>query len=111
MRAIGAAPEVRGVVIAAYGVGTVPSGRSELSDAIRCLSSSDTEVLVVTQHGGRVDLEAYKNSTLFCESGAIEGGSMRIEAAVPKLMHALAVYEDRAERAAYLTRDVAGEHA
>jgi L-asparaginase len=111
VRALATAPQVRGVVIAAYGVGTIPSGRGELADAIRSLSSSDTEVMVVTQHGGRVDLEAYRNSIVLCESGAIAGGSMRIEAAVPKLMHALAVFEDREERAAYLTRDVAGEHA
>jgi L-asparaginase/Glu-tRNA(Gln) amidotransferase subunit D len=45
------------------------------------------------------------------DAGAIEGGEMRAEAAVPKLMHALAVFEDRAERRAWLGSDVAGELA
>jgi len=34
---------------------------------------------------------------------------MRVEAAVPKLMHALAVHSDRAARRSYLEGDAAGE--
>ena len=41
----------------------------------------------------------------------IEGGAMRIEAAVPKLMVALARSSDRAERRAWLLEDLAGERA
>ena len=109
--ALARAPELRGVVVAALGVGTMPSRRPALTEAVKRLRTAGLDVLVVTQHGGRADLEAYANSGLLRDIGAVSGGTMRIEAAVPKLMHALAVFDDPAMRAAYLKRDVAGEHA
>lgn len=103
--------DVRGVVLAAFGVGTIPTRDPALGAAIRQLREADIDVLVVTQHGGRVNLGAYRNSATLREAGAISGGSMRVEAAVPKLMHALAVFDDPDQRRAYIERDVAGEQA
>ncbi|MEZ4236021.1 MAG: asparaginase [Myxococcota bacterium] len=102
-----AAPHLRGVVLAAFGVGTVPDDGTAraVADAV----DRGVEVVVTTQWGGVVDLGLYRNSQRLREAGAIDGGQMRIEAAVPKLMHALAVLPDREARAAYLLRDVAGE--
>ena len=100
---------LRGIVLAAYGVGTVPARDGRLAAVLREASQAGVEVLVVTQHGGLVSLGMYRNSQALAESGAIAGGKMRVEAAVPKLMHALAVHSDRAARRAYLEGDAAGE--
>jgi L-asparaginase len=98
-------------VLAAFGVGTVPVRARSLAPVLRRAVDGGIDVLVVTQRGGVVDLGMYKNSTVLADAGAIAGGEMRIEAAVPKLMHALAAFPERAARRAYLERDVAGELA
>ena len=100
---------LRGLVFAAYGVGTIPTRDKAFGQAIRWAVDSGIEVLVVTQHGGIVDLGMYRNSQILEAAGAITGGKMLVEAAIPKLMHALACFPDRSERRAYLERDVAGE--
>jgi L-asparaginase len=101
--------DVRGVVVAAYGVGTVPTQERNLAPVLAAAAGRGVEVLVVTQHGGLVDLSMYRNSKALADLGAVSGGKMRVEAAVPKLMHALAAFPDRAERRAWLASDVAGE--
>jgi L-asparaginase len=102
-------PDVRGVVLACFGVGTIPA--NGIASVVRDAITRGVEVVVTTQWGGVVDLGAYRNSEPPREAGALEGGEMRIEAAVPKLMHALAAFETRAERHGWLTADVAGERA
>jgi L-asparaginase len=102
-------PSLRGVVFAAFGVGTVPD--NGIGAVIREAVERGIEVLVTTQWGGLVDLPAYRNSEVLRDAGAIEGGEMRIEAAVPKLMVALASWPDRASRRAFLLTDVAGERS
>jgi L-asparaginase len=101
----------RGIVLAAFGVGTLPTRVRALAPPLARAIAGGVEVLVVTQHGGVVDLSLYQNSQALLEAGAIAGGEMRIEAATAKLMHALAAYPDRAARRAYLERDVAGERS
>lgn len=103
------AGDLRGVVLAAFGVGTVPD--NGLSEVVRRATEAGIDVLVATQWGGNIDLGAYRNSLGLRDAGAIEAGEMRIEAAVPKLMHALATRPDRAARRAFLLEDVAGERA
>jgi L-asparaginase len=102
-------PTLRGLVIAAFGVGTVPAQvraiAPQLGEAVR----RGMEIIVVTQRGGKVDLMAYQSSAGLAEAGCLPGGTMHVEAAVPKLMHALARFDDRAARHGYLLRDVAGE--
>lgn len=100
---------LRGLVLAAYGVGTAPTSVRPIAPAIARAVDAGVEVLVVTQSTGNVDLRMYKNSQPLADAGALEGGQMRSEAAVAKLAHALAISDDRDERAAYLRRDVAGE--
>ncbi|MEQ1500793.1 MAG: asparaginase [Myxococcota bacterium] len=100
-------PTIRGVVLAAFGVGTIPD--NGLSDVVRDAVERGVEIVVTTQWGGVVDLEVYRNSQALRDAGAIPGGEMRIEAAVPKLMYALASFPDRPTRRAWLARDAAGE--
>lgn len=99
----------RGLVLAAFGSGTVPTKHRALSPVIGRAVAAGVEVLVVTQSSGLVDLQLYENSRRLADLGAVSGGRMRVEAAVPKLMHALAIHDDRDARQAYLARDVAGE--
>lgn len=99
----------RGLVLAAFGSGTVPTRQKSLGPAVQRAVAAGTEILVVTQSYGRVELDLYQNSRHLAAAGAISAGSMLVEAAVPKLMHALAVFARRVERQRYLTRDVAGE--
>src|SRR5262245_42181405 len=107
MVAAPAAP--RGIVLAALGVGTIPMSARALAPAIRRAVDAGIEVLVCTQRGGPVDLMLYPNSRVLLDAGATSGGAMRIEAAVPKLMHALAAFDDPGERRLWLATDVAGE--
>jgi L-asparaginase len=99
----------RGLVVAAYGVGTVPRVTRALGPVIRRAVDGGTEVVVVTQRGGVIDLDLYENSRALADAGAVAGGQMRIEAATVKLMQALARFDDRASRRLWLTTDVAGE--
>jgi L-asparaginase len=102
--------DVRGVVLAAFGSGTVPSaGTPPLVEVVARLVEHGTDVLVVTESAGEVNLGLYRNSRSLSDAGAISGGKMRIEAALTKLMHGLGTYDDVFERRAYLTGDVAGE--
>ena len=100
---------LRGLVLAAFGMGTAPQGERAIAPVVRRAVDNGIDVVVVSQRGGGVRLGAYRNAELLAEAGAIGGGEMLVEAAVPKLMHALAVHDDRAVRRAWLERNVAGE--
>ena len=102
-----ARPGLRGVVLAAFGAGTVPD--KGVAPVIADAVERGVDVVVVTQRAGATDLALYPNSRSLRDAGAIPGGAMRVEAAVPKLMHALAAYPNRTARRAYLLQDVAGE--
>jgi L-asparaginase len=101
----------RGIVLAAFGVGTVPNNHRALAPVVRRAVDGGVEVVVVTQRGGIVELGMYENSKALADAGAVPGGEMRIDAATAKLMHALAKFSDRAERRRWLMTDVAGELA
>src|SRR5262249_58556866 len=80
----------RGLVLAAFGVGTVPVRGRALAPVVKRAVDGGVEVLVVTQRGGIVDLSLYKNSMVLAEAGAVPGGELRVGAAVGQVMHALA---------------------
>ncbi|WP_158542327.1 asparaginase [Lujinxingia litoralis] len=100
---------LRGLVLAAYGMGTIPAREPDMTAFVRRAVASGVEVLVITQAAGRIDLGLYENSRRLADAGAIGGGGLHGEAAVTKMMHALANFEAREERRAYLQSDVAGE--
>ncbi len=104
------APGLRGVVLAAYGTGTVPTSEQKIAEAVGRAVDRGITVLVTTQSAGNVDLGLYKNSIPLQEAGAVGGGRMRTEAAVAKLMHGLATVPDPNQLREYLAEDVAGEH-
>lgn len=101
----------KGIIVAGFGAGTVPREKGSLAPAVRRATDLGIEVVVITQSFGSVDLSLYQNSRQLAEARAISGGRMNLEAAVPKLMHALALFSDRDERRAYLQQNIAGELA
>lgn len=110
--ALGILPEVRGLVVEAYGAGNFPSskelGRS-LTPLFERAQARGVPVLVVSQaHRNGVDLSQYESGNAARTYGAISGGDMTVSAAVVKLMHGLATQSGDALRK-YLQRSVAGE--
>ena len=76
---------------------------------MRQAHDAGVEVLAITPSAGTVDFGLYQNSRSLLDAGVIPGGRMCIEAATTKLMHALAIYEERDMRRTYLAWNVAGE--
>ncbi len=105
-------PELRGVVLRAFGTGNAP-GDQELLDLIgRAASQPDPKtVLTVTQCiEGQVELGLYASSTALLEEGVIGGFDLTPEAALAKLMWTLANYE-RGDIRTQLMLDQRGEQS
>lgn len=101
--------EIQGVVLVAFGLGTIPTHTRDLAPALRALTDAKIPLLVITQSTGSVALGRYQNSLELLDMGAISGGAMQLEAATTKLMHALAISADLQQRRRYLEWNVAGE--
>ncbi len=103
----------RGVVLSALGVGNAPAATQPLAPIVAELTSRGLVVLVVTQAwAGAVDLDRYENGARLHRAGALSGGDLSVEAAITKLMHALALFpNDVAAQQNYLLRDVVGERS
>ncbi|MEO0078127.1 MAG: asparaginase [candidate division WOR-3 bacterium] len=77
---------LRGVVLMAYGAGTVPATPSVLRE-IEAAVRRGVIALAVTQcGGGQVDLERYEASTRLLDAGVLSGVDITPEAALVKLM-------------------------
>lgn len=98
-----------GIVLIPFGVGTVPCAQSDIAPFVAKATAQGIDVLIANASVGKIDLPLYENSQVLLDAGAISGGEMRMEAALVKLMHACATYEDRTERHEYLRWNVAGE--
>lgn len=112
--ALGILPQVKGLVLEAYGAGNFPSskelGRS-LTPVFERAAELDVPVLVISQAPRNgVDLSLYQSGNRARAAGAISGGDMTVSAAVVKLMHGLAHHRGDALRK-YLQRSVAGERS
>lgn len=107
-------PQLKGLVIEAYGAGNFPSskelGRS-LTPVFASAQKLGVPVLVVSQAPRNgVDLSIYESGNQARTFGAIGAGDMTVSAAVVKLMHGLAHHQGDALRR-YLERSVAGERS
>jgi L-asparaginase len=92
----------RGLVIEAYGAGTVP--------ALELPVGPDAVVVAVSQClDGRVDLGAYASGAPLVAAGAVGGLDMTTEAAYAKLVVLLAEGRPAAEVRALMARDLCGE--
>jgi L-asparaginase len=103
------APPISGLVLEAYGAGTMPDGDPEFLAALAD-GASRVAVIVVSQCvDGRVDLGAYAVSAPLVAAGAVGGLDMTTEAAYAKLVVLLSEGHGVNEVRALMTQDLAGE--
>ncbi len=106
LRAAMAAP-AKGLVLEAYGAGTVPDTDREF---VAALAERGVVVTVVSQcTDGRVDLSAYKTSAPLIAAGAVGGLDMTTEAAYTKLVVLLSEGRAPDEVRELMATDLAGE--
>lgn len=103
---------VRGLVLEAYGTGTLPHLEGSLIPALREARDRGVPVLVVSQcHHGAVDLARYEGGAEAAAAGAVSGGEMTVESALAKMMIGIGRHGTGEALVEFLQRDVAGERA
>ena len=104
------AEPTRGLILEAYGAGTVPTSDSELLQVLAEGAARGVVVGVVSQCvDGRVDLNAYATSEPLLQAGAVGGFDMTTEAAYAKLVVLLSEGRSPDDVRALFTQDLAGE--
>lgn len=101
---------VRGLVLEAYGTGTLPNLGGSLIPVLAEARARGVPVLVVSQClRGFVDLGRYEGGAEAEAAGAISGGDMTVEVALAKMMIGIARHGTGDELRAYLTTSIVGE--
>jgi len=101
---------VRGLVLEAYGTGTLPNLVGSLIPALDEARERGVPVVVVSQClRGFVDLGRYEGGAAAAAAGVISGGDMTVEAALAKMMIGLARHGTGAELRSYFASSVVGE--
>lgn len=101
---------VKGVVVEAFGLGGVSNFRRDHAEALRGLMEQAIPVVLTSQclyEASTPDL--YEVSRPLRDAGIISAGDMTTEAAVTKLMWALAQAEDVEAVRALMSRNICGE--
>jgi L-asparaginase len=101
---------VRGLVLEAYGTGTLPNLGGSLIPALEEARERGVPVVVVSQClRGFVDLGRYEGGAAAEKAGAISGGDMTVEAALAKMMIGLARHGNGDALRAYFGASAVGE--
>lgn len=101
---------VRGLVLEAYGTGTLPNLAGSLIPALEEARERGVPVVIVSQClRGFVELGRYEGGAAAAHAGAISGGDMTVEAALAKMMIGLARHGTGDELRAYFGSSVVGE--
>jgi L-asparaginase len=104
------AEPTRGLILEAYGAGTVPAADGELLEVLAEGAARGVVVGVVSQCvDGRVDLNAYATSAPLLRAGAVGGLDMTTEAAYAKLVVLLSEGHAPDRVRALFGQDLAGE--
>jgi L-asparaginase len=102
--------DIRGIVIQAFGTGTVPNEGKSIIPFIKEASASGKIVVVASQAlQGQVNLDLYETARAAKNVGAISGKDMTIETSIIKLMFLQGLSDDIEEVKANFTRNLAGE--
>jgi L-asparaginase len=101
---------VRGIVLESFGAGNLDAASDGAVPTLAALAARGIPVLLIggCEHG-RVELSLYEGGRAAEAAGAIGGADLTAEAAVTKLMVAIARGRDLGEIRAFLARDLAGE--
>jgi L-asparaginase len=101
---------VRGLVLEAYGTGTLPNLGGSLIPALEEARERDVPVVVVSQClRGHVALGQYEGGAAAEAAGAISGGDMTVEAAIAKLMIGLGRHGPGDALRSFFTTPLVGE--
>ena len=102
-------PELRGIVMRSYGSGNAPQ-HPWLQKLLHEATEKGVTIVNVTQCGaGRVEMGRYDTGYHLKEAGVVSGYDSTVEAAVTKLMHLQALYDDPAIIRHKLNKSLAGE--
>ncbi|KAG2388491.1 hypothetical protein C9374_000655 [Naegleria lovaniensis] len=102
-------PPTEGVVMLSYGVGNVPSTRSDFLNCIKDATERGVVIVNCTQCFKGAVSASYKTGSVLYELGVVSGSDMTPEAAVTKLMYLLSCDMDLEEVKRLLTVDLRGE--
>ena len=101
---------VKGLVLEAYGTGTLPCLEGSLIPALEEANERQVPVVLVSQClRGHVDLTRYEGALKASRAGAISGGDMTVEAAIAKLMIGLGRFGAGDELRRYFATSAVGE--
>lgn len=103
------APDIRGVVLESYGSGNVPHQSWFLSELEKSVNRGLVILNVSQCNGGRVVQGKYEASSALDSIGVVSGHDLTTEAAITKMMYALARYENEEEVKTCLITSISGE--
>lgn len=103
-------PELKGIVLEAYGTGNGPSRDPDFLDAIASARRQGVVVIVVAQPlEGMVNFGNYAAGSALGQAGAINGRDLTTEAALTKLYYLISLKLQSAEIEERMMRPIAGE--
>jgi len=103
-------PEIRAILIIAFGAGTIPLQSGNLPARIeKWLQSGKLVVLASEARGGRIEPQLYESGNRLLEMGVISAGDMTFEATITKLMFLLGQYEQPVVIRKNFQKSLAGE--
>lgn len=103
------APELRGIIMRTFGSGNAPQ-RPWLLKLLKEASSRGVIVVNISQCiNGSVEMNRYDTGFQLKEAGVVSGYDSTVEAAVTKLMHLQARYQDHHIIREMMNRSLAGE--
>ena len=102
-------PEVKGIVIETFGSGNGPSN-SQLSRYLIDFIGKGGVVINITQClSGNVEQGKYEASNIFKKAGVLGGADLTAEAAITKLMYAIARFDNSKQVSAFMQKNICGE--
>ena len=109
IEAIVKTPGIKGIILETYGSGNAPTDKVFLAK-IKEAANNGIIIYNVTQClGGTVEMGRYETSRKLLKYGVSSGYDITMEAAICKMMHLLAKYEDSNEIKKYLNSSIKGE--